>query len=95
VSVTEGTLRERKFYTDGRPYQRQDRNGNLATRRGRWRGKRLVVDTRLADGGRFAESYELAPGTRQLVVTVTSQDRRLRQPLVIRRVYDAAASAAD
>ena len=84
VSVTEGDLRERKFYTDGRPYQRQDQSGNLVTMRARWRGKRLVVDTRLADGGRFTESYELAPGGRQLIVTVTSQDRRLRQPLVIR-----------
>ena len=61
----------------------------------RWWGKRLVVDTELADEGRFTESYELAPGGRQLIVTVTSQDRRLEQPLVIRRVYDAVASEAD
>lgn len=41
------------------------------------------------------ETYELAPGGRQLIVTLTSQDRRLKQPLVIRRVYDAAARDAD
>ena len=89
VSVTEGDLRERKFYTDGRPYQRQDRRGNLVTQRAQWRGKQLVVHTRLADGGRFTESYELVPDGQQLIVTLTSLDRRLRQPLVIRRVYDA------
>jgi hypothetical protein len=87
--VVEGNLRERKFYTDGRPFERQDRRGNMTTIRARWRGPRLVVDTRLADGGKFTESYELSPGGEQLFVTVTSQDRRLKQPLVIHRVYDA------
>lgn len=88
VIIVEGGLRERKLYNDGRPFQRSDRNGNLITVRARWRGEQFVVDTRLADGGRFTESYELVPGKRQLVVTVTSLDRRLKQPLVIRRVYD-------
>ena len=89
LTVVEGNLRERKFYTDGRPFERQDRRGNMTTIRARWRGQRLVVDTRLADGGKFAESYELAPGGERLFVTVTSEDRRLKQPLVIHRVYDA------
>lgn len=88
VTVSEGNLRERKFYTDGRPYQREDRRGNRITVRARWRAERLVVDTRLADGGRFTESYELAPGDQQLIVIFTSADRRLKQPLVIHRVYD-------
>lgn len=94
VTIAEGNLRERKFYTDGRAYQQPDRRGNLTTLRARWQGDRLVVNTRLADGGKFTESYELAPGGRQLFVTVTSQDRRLKQPLVIRRVYDLEKPAA-
>jgi hypothetical protein len=89
LTVVEGNLRERKFYTDGRPFERLDRRGNMTTIRAQWRGSRLVVDTRLADGGKFTESYELSPGGEQLFVTVTSQDRRLKQPLVIHRVYDA------
>ena len=89
LTVVEGNLRERKFYTDGRPFERQDRRGNMTTIRARWRGPRLVVDTKLADGGKFTESYELSPRGEQLFVTVTSQDPRLKQPLVIHRVYDA------
>lgn len=95
VTVAEGNLRERKFYTDGRPSRREDERGNLIRMRARWQAEKLVVETRLADGGRFTESYELAPGGRQLFVTVTSQDRRLKQPLVIRRVYDAVADEAN
>jgi hypothetical protein len=89
LTIVEGNLRERKFYTDGRPFERLDRRGNMTTIRARWRGSRLVVETRLADGGKFTESYELSPGGEQLFVTVTSQDSRLKQPLVIHRVYDA------
>ncbi len=89
LTVVEGSLRERKFYTDDRPFQRLDRRGNMTTIRARWRGERLVVDTRLADGGKFTESYELSPGGEHLFVTVTSQDPRLKQPLIIHRVYDA------
>jgi hypothetical protein len=89
LTVVEGNLRERKLYTDGRPFERQDRRGNMTTIRARWQGQRLVVDTSLPDGGKFTESYELSPGGEQLFVTVTSQDRRLKQPLVIHRVYDA------
>jgi len=95
MTITEGNLRERKLYTDGRPFQRTDRNGNLTTIRARWRGERLVVDTGLADGGRFTETYELASGTRQLLVTVTSVDRRLKRPLVIHRVYDEFQQPAE
>ena len=90
VTVREGNLRERKFYADGRPYQREDQRGNRIVVRSRWRGEQLVVNTTLADGNRFSESYELAPGGRQLIVTFKSEDRRLKQPLVISRVYDAA-----
>ena len=89
VTVLEGNLRERRFYTDGRPYQREDKRGNRIVVRSRWRGEQLVVNTTLADGNRFSESYELAPGGRQLIVTFRSVDRRLKQPLVISRVYDA------
>ena len=53
------------------------------------------MDTTLADGAKFTESYELGSGRRQLIATVTSQDGRFRQPLVIRRVYDAIPSEAD
>ena len=93
VTIVEGSLRERKVYTDGRAYQRPDRRGNLTTVRARWQGERLVVNTRLADGGKFAEAYELAPSG-QLIVTITSQDRRLKQALVIRRVYDVEKPVA-
>jgi hypothetical protein len=89
VTVLEGDLRERRFYTDGRPYQREDRQGNRIVVRSRWQGERLVVNTTLADGNRFSEWYELAPGGRQLIVTFRSADQRLKQPLVISRVYDA------
>jgi hypothetical protein len=89
VTVLEGNLRERKFYTDGRPYQREDQRGNPVVVRSRWRGQQLVVNTTLADGNRFSESYELASGERRLIVTFRSVDRRLKQPLVISRVYDA------
>jgi hypothetical protein len=89
VKVVEGDLRERKFYTDGRPSQRQDQRGNLVTVRAHWTGQRLVVDTKLADGGRFSESYSLVPKSEQLMVTLTSTDPRLRQPLVLHRIYEA------
>lgn len=92
VTVLEGNLRERKIYTDGRPYQREDQRGNRIVVRGRWRGEQLVVNTTLANGNRFSESYELAPGKRQLIVTFRSVDRRLKQPLVISRVYDAVTT---
>ena len=92
VTVREGNLRERNFYTDGRPSQREDRQGNRIVVRSRWRGEQLVVNTTLADGNRFSESFELAPGGRQLIVTFRSVDRRLKQPLVISRVYDAVAN---
>lgn len=52
------------------------------------------MNTKLADGGKFTESYELAPGGKQLFLTLTSQDQRLKQPLVIRRVYDVEKPAA-
>lgn len=95
VTIAEGNARERKFYTNGRPYQREDRRGNRMTIRARWQGERLSIETRLADGGRFTETFELAPGGQQLIATFTSADSRLKRPLVIQRIYDADTTPTD
>jgi hypothetical protein len=95
LTIAEGHARERKIYTDGRSFQRLDQNGNMTTMRARWQTGKLMIDTRLADGGRYSETYEAVPDKRQLIVTVSSSDRRLKQPLVIRRVYDLEQVASE
>ena len=57
----------------------------------RWEGEVLV--TELTDGqSHFIETYQLGTGGRSLIVTLTIDTKKLAAPLVVKRVYDTAAS---
>jgi hypothetical protein len=91
VTITRSDGRARTVYTDGRSQQFNTQKGKTIEMSATQRSGQIVIETRI-DGrsGRFIETYALAANGRKLNVTLQVQSERLSQPIVIRRVYDAA-----
>ena len=75
------------FYTDGRTTYQETEYGKLETN-AKWRGNKLVVQTRSNHGGRMTRTYELGSDGRELYVTLKMQNEKMPQAISIRSVYD-------
>jgi len=66
-------------------------SGNTVGMKATQREGQIIIETR-SEGrsGKMVETYTISPNCRQLNVTLSIEGERLNQPLVIRRVYDAA-----
>jgi hypothetical protein len=91
ITITRSDGRARTLYTDGRSQQFKTQKGKTIEMNATQRPGQIVIETR-AEGrsGGFTETYALAANGRKLNVTLRVEGERLSQPIVIRRVYDAA-----
>lgn len=86
--VDDGVGRMRIFYFDGKKHNRQSPDGakfeTLSTRQ----GNRIIVDQKIKGGGRVVETYTLSEEGDRLILTVRLEAKRLKNPLMLRNVYD-------
>jgi hypothetical protein len=64
--------------------------GGASEIKARWNGSELVAETKLRNGAKLTTAYMLDAEKHQLDVTSRMEGGRLREPLTVRRVYDAA-----
>ena len=53
-----------------------------------WREDQIVTEAIMDFGSKLTETYILAPGGFQIIVTLRVEDKRLKEPINIRHVYD-------
>jgi hypothetical protein len=80
----------RIFYF-GREHVRESRGGRKLRSSVEWKGPQLLI-TEVAEDGRLTELLTPVPGRNQLIHVVRLEDKRLKSPLELRLVYDAAPS---
>jgi hypothetical protein len=83
--------RVRIFYLDGKKHVRETPDGTKLETLAQWDGKRIVVEQKAKgkSGGEILETYELGSDPSVLVVTFRLKIKQLKEPIVIRSVYDA------
>jgi hypothetical protein len=91
ITITRPDGRARTLYTDGRSQQFKTQKGKTIEMSATQRPRQIVIETRTEGrSGKFIETYALAANGRKLNVTLRAEGERLSEPIVIRRVYDAA-----
>jgi hypothetical protein len=88
--VDDGGERLRIYYLDGDEHERQMPDGTRLETTATIGGGRIEVEMETEDGAKIFESYQLAAGGDELVLTVRLEDKQLQNPLVIRSVYTRA-----
>jgi hypothetical protein len=88
VKIVDADDNVRIFYL-GREHLREGRLGRKIRCSSAWKGEQLVV-TESTDDGKLTEVFTAVPAKRQLLYALRLEDRRLKTPLDLRIVYDAA-----
>jgi hypothetical protein len=92
-TITRSGGRARTFNADGSSQKIQTRNGKAVEISATQRAGQLAIELRPeGKGGRISETYALSANGRKLRVTIQVEGQRLNEPIVIRRVYDAAGN---
>jgi hypothetical protein len=78
----------RSLFTDAHQYKQEVGNGDTIAVVTQWREDQIVTEAIMDFGSKLTETYILAPGGFQIIVTVRVEDKRLKEPINIRRVYD-------
>jgi hypothetical protein len=93
ITITRAGGRARTFNADGSSQKIQTRKGKSVEMSASQREGQIAIEVRPEGrGGRISETYALAANGRKLNVTIRVEGERLNQPIVIRRVYEAAGN---
>lgn len=84
-----GQGRVRIFYLDGKKHAQETPQGARLETIAERKGDRIVVEQKMDQGGDMTTTYELAPDGSRMIVTVRFEGRRMKEPVLIRTVYDA------
>ena len=57
-----------------------------------WQDNKLVTTLKMRNGGTTTRSYEMSPD-KQLIVTTRIENERLKEPVIIRQVYDPVTTS--
>ncbi len=93
VTVTDDNSQTLTLAGDGKKHKEKDSGGEKFTIKSHWDGNRLISERKLPRLGKLTETYELSPDQKELVIVSRLDDSQLSGPLVIRRVFDRAATA--
>jgi len=63
-------------------------NGGNAPPVAQWQENKLVTTLQTRNGGTTTRTYEMSPDNKQLIVTTTIQNQRIKEPVTIKQVYD-------
>jgi hypothetical protein len=64
------------------------KNDANATPVAQWQDNRLVATQEMRNGGATTRTYEMSPDKKQLIVTTKIENKRFKEPVTIRQVYD-------
>jgi len=53
-----------------------------------WQDSKLVATQQMRNGGTTTRTYELSPDNKQLIVTTKLENKRFKEPVTFRQVYD-------
>lgn len=87
LTIEDASGQRRFLYTDGRESRRDGENGESLEVKTRWKGERVVVETR-GGRGNVTESYLLAREGRELIVETRLEGQGPDGALTFKRVYD-------
>jgi hypothetical protein len=93
IRVTANNGTSRQFYTDGRKARHTAPNGESIETTTHWQGEQLIVVNQRAKGMKSTQTYTLAQGGRQMIVSTQITHPRLDRPIELRLVYDANTAA--
>lgn len=92
-TITRADGRAHTFNADGSSQKIQGNNGRVVEISATQRPGQLALELRPEGrSGKLSETYALAANGRKLNLTIRVEGERLDQPIVIRRVYDAAGN---
>ncbi|MEE9265074.1 MAG: hypothetical protein V3V11_11535 [Vicinamibacteria bacterium] len=84
-----GEGRVRIFYLDGKKHVRETPDGTKLETIAQWNGKQILIEQEAKDEGTINEVYELGSDPNVLVVMFRLKIKQLKEPIVIKSVYDA------
>jgi hypothetical protein len=71
------------------PSSANSSNGDAnATAVAQWEDNKLVATQPMRNGGTTTRTYEISPDNKQLVVTTKIENKRFKEPVTMRQVYD-------
>ena len=65
-----------------------DANPGPPTPVAQWQDNKLVSTQSMRNGGATTRTYELSPDSKQLIVTTKVENKRFKEPVTFRQVYD-------
>lgn len=65
-----------------------DANAGPPTPVAEWQDNKLVSTQSMRNGGATTRTYELSPDNKQLIVTTKVENKRFKEPVTFRQVYD-------
>jgi hypothetical protein len=66
----------------------EGRGPNAAPAVAQWVDNKLVSTQQMRNGGTTTRTYELSPDNKQLIVTTKVENKRFKEPVTFRQVYD-------
>jgi hypothetical protein len=91
VDMTDPQYRERELFTDGRKIEKSKDAMQIPVK-AHWDHETLVTEEQGPNGEKISHRYELAPDGKQLTDTLTLESKKLKNPVIIRSVYDKTGS---
>jgi hypothetical protein len=58
-----------------------------------WQDSKLVTTLHMRNGGTTTRTYEMSPDNKQLIVTTKIETERLKEPVIVRQVYDPVTAS--
>jgi hypothetical protein len=87
--IPSGEGKVRIFYLDGEKHKRETVNGGKLETKCEKKGNRIIVEQKSDQGPEFDTTYEIAPDGTRMIVTVQMEGGRMKEPIIIRTVYDS------
>jgi hypothetical protein len=88
LRVIDGSERVRIYYLDGEKHKRETAGGVALETVSERKGDQIVIEEKADKGAKITRTFALAPDGSVMVVTVRLENKRLKEPVVIRSVYD-------
>ena len=98
LELTDGELqvddgeRLRIYYLDGEKHKRETPNGMKLETIAELKGSAIVIEEKM-ERGRIDRKFELSPDGATMIMTLTVKFGRMKDPVVIRTVYEKAGAA--
>ena len=84
--------RLRIYYLDGKKHKRETQNGMKLETIAELKGSAILIEEKM-ERGKIDRKFELSPDGAKMIMTLTVKFGRMKDPVVIRTVYEMAGAA--